>query len=324
VVSWNIMRGAHFEALCAALTDEPTLAAADVLLLCEVDQGMARSGNRLVARELAERLGMHFAFGASYLALEDDVDDGGARPENSLALAGNAVLSRLPLGRVENVDLPELRDKFSSREKRLGKKRALLAELLHPRGPLTVAACHLDSTASPAQRARQLGFLLDRADALGCARLLVGGDLNTSTYDHSGGAALARDLFHKFFAVGFRRTIERYMTPQDHQERPVFAAFAAHGLSVAGFNDPGRGSFAYDLNSPYAIAKARQAVGPLLASLLRYKLRPWGGVVPARLDWFAGRGLTPTAARVVDLPPTADGSPISDHSPIVVDLDLGA
>ena len=102
-------------------------------------------------------LGMHYAFGVSYLVLGDDVLENQEGAANTLALAGAAVLSRWPLGTVYNLDLPELRDKFSSKsEKRLGKKRALAAEILLPSGSLWVSTCHLDSNASPTQRSRQL------------------------------------------------------------------------------------------------------------------------------------------------------------------------
>src|SRR5437660_1181902 len=97
-------------------------------------------------------------------------------------LDGTAILSKLPIARVVNADLPELRDKFSSSEKRLGKKRALVAEL-DAGAPLVVACGHLDSNASPAQRALQLGALLACAESFGRERVLVGGDFNTTTYD---------------------------------------------------------------------------------------------------------------------------------------------
>ena len=183
-VAWNIQRGARLDDLRRAVV-APPFAGADVLLLSEVDVGLGRSGNRNVARELAEALGMSYAFGVSYLALTDDYGDDAAGLENTLALSGAAVISRYPIGRVENIDLPEVRDKFHSSEKRLGKKRALLAEIALPDGPLVVAACHLDSNASPAQRAHQLGGVLDSVDRSGVARALVGGDFNTSTYDVS-------------------------------------------------------------------------------------------------------------------------------------------
>jgi hypothetical protein len=42
--------------------------------------------------------------------------------------------------------------------------------------------------------------------------------------------------------------------------------------------------------------------------------------VPARLDWFAGRHLTPVAATVERPRPAADGRPLSDHSAVIVDV----
>ena len=73
----------------------------------------------------------------------------------------------------------------------------------------------------------------------------------------------------------------------------------------------------YDLADPYAIQKTREKVGGLLTRWLQRKLRPWNGVVPARLDWFAGRAVTPVAAETIDPRPAA-----SDHAAIVVDLRL--
>src|SRR5262245_36215042 len=70
-VAWNIQRGARLDDLRRAVV-APPFAEADLLLLSEVDVGLGRSGNRNVARELAEALGMSYAFGVSYLALTDD------------------------------------------------------------------------------------------------------------------------------------------------------------------------------------------------------------------------------------------------------------
>src|SRR5262249_59609290 len=86
-VAWNIHRGSRLEELRRALANEPALAGADLLFLVEVDCGMARSGNRHVARELAESLGMSYGFVVSYLALEDDIGENPDGCENELALA---------------------------------------------------------------------------------------------------------------------------------------------------------------------------------------------------------------------------------------------
>jgi endonuclease/exonuclease/phosphatase family metal-dependent hydrolase len=318
-VAWNIQRGARFDDLRRALL-APPLAGADLLLLSEVDVGLGRSGNRNVPRELAEALGMSYAFAVSYLALTDDFGDDSAGLENTLALSGAAILSRYPIGRVENIDLPELRDKFHSSEKRLGKKRALLAEVTLPDGPLAVAACHLDSNASPAQRALQLRGVLDSVQRSGVARALVGGDFNTSTYDVSSTLALARDLLHKLFVTGLRATIDNYLTPEKRYEQPVFELLRARDFVVEGFNDRGAGTYFYDLTDPYILDRSRKLVGRALTRLLVRLLRPWNGCVPARLDWFAGRNVTPVAAAVERPRAAADGRPLSDHAAVIVDL----
>jgi len=318
-VAWNVQRGARLDDLRRAVV-APPFSSADVVLLSEVDVGLGRSGNRNVARELAEALGMSYAFGVSYLALTDDFGDDAGGLENTLALSGAAILSRFPIGRVENVDLPAIRDKFHSSEKRLGKKRALLAEITLPDGPLAVAACHLDSNASPAQRASQLGGILDSVDRSGVARALVGGDFNTSTYDLSSTLALARDLLHKLVITGFRATVDNYLTPWKRYEQPVFDLLRARDFTVEGFNDRASGTYFYDLTDPYVLDRSQKLVGRLLTRLLVRLLRPWNGCVPARLDWFAGRNVTPVAATVERPRAAADGRPLSDHSAVIVDV----
>ena len=283
---------------------------ADLVILCEVDNGMGRSGGRHVARDLAEALQMSYAFAVSYLVLEDDFGENVERRPNGLALAGTAILSRLPIRSAVNVDLPELRDKFSSSEKRLGRKRALQVELELDDGPLQVGAAHLDSNAGPGGRARQMAALLSSLSG----RALVGGDFNSTTYDAASPWTLARDLLHKFFVTGFRGTLDNYLTPERRYDTPLFAELARAGFVLDGFNDRTRGTMKYDLADPYAIEMTRQKVGRFLTWLLQRRLRPWNGVVPARLDWFAGRGVTPAN------PSVAEPGGASDHSPIVVEL----
>ena len=184
---------------------------------------------------------------------------------------------------------------------------------------MTVAACHLDSNASPAGRARQLEAIVAAGERMagGGGALVVGGDLNTTTYDLAGPLALARNLLHKLVVTGFDETIRQYMTPERRYERPVFEVLRAHGLAVDGFNDRASGTLHFDINDEYARQKTRRLVGGALTRLLRRKLSPWNGRVPARLDWFAGRAVTPVAAATIDPRPAA-----SDHAAIVVDLQL--
>lgn len=321
VVAWNIQRGRMLTDILTALRNDPDLARADVILLSEVDHGMGRSHNRHVARELGQGLGMHYAFGVSYLVLGDDVMENAEGTENTLALAGSAVLSRWPIGALLNLDLPELRDKFSSKsEKRLGKKRALAAELHLPSGPLWVSTCHLDSNASPMQRSVQLRSLLLEVMRHG-QRILVGGDFNTTTYDASSKLALVRDLLHKFVKKGFDATVSGYMTPETSYEQPLFALLDELGFAHAGLNHRGQGSYYYDVESPFAEAKLIEKVGTWPTRWLQKRLRPWKGRVPARLDWFVGKNLHAEAAGTVEVM-GSDGIPPSDHLPIFVDVSV--
>ncbi len=320
-VAWNVQRGARFDGILAALRDDPILARADLLLLSEIDCGLGRSGNRNVARGLADALGMSYVFAPSYLTLGDDWGENRGAVANTTALAGTAILTRLPIRRAENVDMPALRDKFSSSERRLGHKRALLVEVDAGlvAGPLLVGACHLDSNASPAQRARQLAGLLDRLPRATPA--LVGGDFNCSTHDLSSALASFWDLLGKLFRPGPRRAIEGYMRPEISGEGPLFELLRANGFTTDGFNDTARATYHYDFNDAYALQKLRRAGGPPLVALMRRLLRRWNHCVPARLDWFAARGLRAGAATVVD-PRDASGGRVSDHAAIVCDCDV--
>jgi len=320
VVAWNIQRGTKLDALREALASDPELSRADVLLLSEVDVGMGRSGNRNVPRELAEALGASYAFAVSYLALEDDHLENPDGVDSTLALAGSAIVSRAPILRAISADVPALRDKFESSEKRLGRKRAVVAELATASGPIVVAQAHLDSNASSEQRARQLAAILDAADSLGTTRLLLGGDLNTTTYNMASPVQLAGDALHKLFVTGFDGTIDNYMTPDRLYELPVFEVLAARGLVIEGFNDRAHGTLRYDFSEPYTIAKVRDAVGGAVTRWLTRRLRSRAGVIEARVDWFAGRGLVPVAASVPR--PRPNGARASDHEPIVVDVAL--
>jgi endonuclease/exonuclease/phosphatase family metal-dependent hydrolase len=315
--AWNIQRGTRYDAILGALRDDPVLRETDLVLLSEIDCGLGRSGNRNVARDLAEALGRSYAFAPSYLTLQDDWGENRAGAANTTALAGTAILSRLPIRRAENVDMPALRDKFSSSERRLGNKRALLVEVDAPAGPLLVGACHLDSNASPRQRAQQLAALLDRMP--GGAPAVVGGDFNSSTHDLSSALASVRDVVRKLLAAGVKRSIDGYMQPATWGEQPLFGLLEARGFAVEGFNDE-QPTYRYDFNDPYALQKLRRVGGPPLVALVRWLLRRWNQCLPARLDWFAGRGTRALFATVVE-PRARDGTLVSDHAAVVCDLD---
>ena len=176
VVVWNVERGRAPD----RWVEIEAVRTADVLLLCEVDDGMARTGNLDVAADLAERLSMHYAYAPNYFELTR-----GTRSEriatrgrqNARGFHGNAILSRWPLRDVRRVPLPVEFDWFRHYERRIGTRVALRATIEGRDAPMTVVVAHLEAFATPAQRARQMRVLLG---SLGDApRVVVGGDFNT-------------------------------------------------------------------------------------------------------------------------------------------------
>src|SRR5215831_7117374 len=65
-VTWNIERGIEFEGILHTFRTHPILKEADLYFIPETDMGMVRSGNRNVARELAEALQLHYYFVPTY------------------------------------------------------------------------------------------------------------------------------------------------------------------------------------------------------------------------------------------------------------------
>ncbi|HET9131688.1 MAG TPA: hypothetical protein VFO86_12100, partial [Terriglobia bacterium] len=143
-LAWNIERGNRFSGIIKALKCHPQLQDKDILFLTELDYGMARSGNRFVAKELGEALQMRFAFAPIYIALQkgsgvEEFVEG----ENTNAIHGLALYSRYPMKNVHAIALPNGKDKMSGKEKRLGRLRALIADIEHPSGNFRAVTIHL-------------------------------------------------------------------------------------------------------------------------------------------------------------------------------------
>lgn len=321
IVAWNILKGVAFEQIVEVLERHPDLADADVVLLCEVDVGMVRSGNRHVAAELAARLRRHWAFLPNYFELTKGPGEEGRLPgANAIGLHGVAILTRRRPRALRACPLPECFDAFAFSEKRYGGRAGLLAELP---GPWIVGTVHLEVRNTPACRARQMHALLAALDRFCAERghgadvpVLLAGDLNSHTFARgtlwrAAGGALR-------LCVTSRRALQRQlMEPWRARREPLFAELTRHGFDWRALND-----------------RAATA-GERLGSVEDWGLLPraWRGCVAAglglgereiglRLDWFFGRGLH--AAAVVAGTRTITGlcrdrCP-SDHAPIVLEL----
>ena len=189
VAAWNVERclfPAESAAHLAALTP-------DIVLLSEVDHGMSRTAQRHTTAEMAEHLGMAYAFGVEF----HELDLGGPTERafctddfNALGWHGNAVLSSVPFTRVVLIRLDDHGHWFAAdsgaadpQQPRLGGRMAIAAEIPTESGPICVASTHLESNAAAEHRRAQFHLLLDTLDAFAPDMpVLIGGDLNTGNH----------------------------------------------------------------------------------------------------------------------------------------------
>jgi endonuclease/exonuclease/phosphatase family metal-dependent hydrolase len=283
VLFWNAERGKYLDPSARLLGGLDVAA----ILLCELDLGMARSGQAHTARELAARLGMGYAFGAEFLelGLGDAFEQRWHAGEVNLAgLHGAAILSPFPLERPALIRLESDGHWFdgANGERRVGGRMAMVATLRLDGRPVTLACVHFESHSDPEDRAAQLRRLLDALDRYGGGQpVLIGGDLNTST--------LERGWARGSGAKPVLPTA-RLVDPVPYE--PLFEVAAAAG---------------YDFRACNALGVPTQ------------RTRPDGTPAPplGKLDWFLARGLGVAGARTI---PAVDdaGSALSDHEVLAV------
>ncbi len=318
-VAWNVERGARFEGQVEALRTHTVLREADVLLLTETDAGMARSGNRNVARELAQALGMQYAFVPCYLNLtkgsgiEQDLPG-----ENDLGLHGNALLSRYAMTNVRPIFMENGVDIMASREKRIGRQAAVAADIHFPNATMTAVSVHLDAQSTQRHRFLQLRDVLDAVG--GAQNVVVGGDWNTSTYNSS--RALHAILgFWLRVLMGVDNVIRNhYLHPYRRFERDLFGLLEQRGFDYRECNRLGEHTVSYDVEDLRATKALRDWVPGWCFHFIRWALRNHGGVCPVKLDWFATRGMRCADPVVVHDVREGRAVPLSDHDAIVVDV----
>ena len=318
-VAWNVERGIQFDGQVEALRTHPYLREADVLLLTETDAGMVRSGNRIIAREMARALGMHYAFVPCYLNLTNgsgvEYDLPGA---NALGLHGNALLSRYPIGGVRPVFLRNGVDIMASREKRIGRQAAVAADIYFPDFTVTAVSAHLDAQSTQRHRYLQLRDLIESLD--GRQAVVLGGDWNTSTYNSS--RALHAILgFWLRVMMGVDNVIRNhYLHPYRRFEKELFGLLEERGFDYRGSNRLGEHTVAYDVQDLRSTKALRDWVPGWCFHFIRWALRNHGGRCPVKLDWFATRGVRCENPLVIHDVREGRAVPLSDHDAIGVDV----
>jgi endonuclease/exonuclease/phosphatase family metal-dependent hydrolase len=318
-LAWNIERGTQLDGQLEAFRSHEYLKTCDVLLLIETDIGMARSGNRAVARTIAQELGLHYAFLPCYINLakgsgvEQDVDG-----ENELGLHGDAILSRYPIRRVRGIRLKNGKDKMAGPEKRLGCQTVVVADIDFPNFPVTAAAVHLDANSTQRHRFEQMRDVLEGLDT--DRPLILGGDWNTVTYNSS--RALHAILgFWLRVMMGVDNVIRNhYLHPYNRFEKDLFALLEARGFDYTACNRLGEYTISYDVDD----RKTRRSLGEWVPwwcfPFIRWSLRNHGGKCPLKIDWFATRGVQCENPVVIHDLREARQVPLSDHDAIGVDV----
>ena len=284
IAFWNAERCKHPEASAALLRR----AGADASLLCELDIGMAHTGQRHTIGDLAQSLDQGYLFGVEFLELglgngiEQTTHEG---EQNKSGLHGAGILVPCPLQRPVLMRLEADGAWFDGNngEPRIGGRVAVAATVEIGGGAVALVSVHLESHGDPAQRANQTQVLIDAVDAYaGDAPVLIGGDFNPKS--------MPRDQFED---LAQRRELmaadpKRLIDPVPHE--PLFETAAAAGYDWAACNRPG----------PTDRLLPHEPHEPL-----------------ARVDWLFSRGL---AAIVPETHPAVDhlGRPISDHDLLAV------
>lgn len=336
VVEWNIERGSRLEGIVEVLNKHPVLRFADLLLLNELDDGMARSENVNVALELSRALSAHAVFGVEYLELTKGVNEElKAAGENISALHGSAILTRHAFSNAQIIRLPRCENNFESTERRIGGRIGVLLDLEIGETSFVVATTHLDVVNTPRCRAKQMRAMLQAIDSqIDWQRrqnraVIVGGDLNSHTFAR--GTRLRAIKNTATILCSNPDNLRRRLIHPERRE-PAIREFARFGYETEGCNDQCSTSrtIVSNLDDPTRLPRP-------MKWWVKRRVRPEGLLLEFRLDWLAVRGLRALKAlEVIDehtgvasvnaqtlIGLSHKGSTISDHDPIVVDVALG-
>lgn len=322
-LAWNIERGNRFDGIVEALKNHPRLKEKDLLLLTELDYGMARSGNRFVAQELAKVLKLNYAFAPVYIALQKGSGvEAAAAGENTKSLHGLAIFSKYPMKNVNSVALPNGKDKMLGKEKRLGFLRALVADIEHPAGDFRAVCVHLDAHSSRKHRRLQMKIILEHLETLPKLPTIIGGDWNTTTYNAQSANRAIAGYFRRV-AMGVKNVVKNhYPHPDRYFEKNLFQELERRGFDYKNLNEIGAGTLHYDMENAAYNTNLSDWVPQWCFPFIFWAAKRVGGRVSARLDWFAGKGI-----KIQGKPQTvgdlfdAENIPLSDHDAIVLDFE---
>ena len=204
VAAWNLERCLFPEDSAAHIA----ATGAFVVLLSEMDDGMARTAQRNTTAEVARELSMTYAYGVEFieLGLGSETEREFCKDDfNARGFHGNSLMASVPLTKPFLIRLWGERIWLSHDpgQLRVGERCAVGAVIETQSGPFVAVSMHLESVATAAYRERQVSELIDAVEsAFPSLPILIGGDLNTG--NHAGGDWEAETLFAMAAARGFK------------------------------------------------------------------------------------------------------------------------
>lgn len=319
VVQWNLEHGNRFEEIARALESHPDLVHADVLSLNEVDLGMARSGNRDVAADLAARLGLHGAWAAMFLENTRGRDDDALFAVDEAdreSLFGLGLLSRWPITAARCVPLPGPEALLFDRERMVGGFVALVCHIAHPVTPFTAVTVHLEVHRSRAHRQMQMKILLE-ALAAELSPVVLSGDWNTHTFDRGRRRTVARAAW-ALLAHPTEDLARRLRRPdQGAHHEPLFEELERSGFEWRRYVDD-----APTLTLRFSRLGEVHALPWPLRDIASRGLGWAEQRVRLRLDWIAARGFRHELGSGHTVEGLDGPGRASDHAPIVANVVL--
>ncbi|MEF0862641.1 MULTISPECIES: endonuclease/exonuclease/phosphatase family protein [Rhizobium] len=180
---------------------------APLILLSEMDEGMARTEQNDPTAIVAGELGMNYAYGVEFLELSlgSEIERSLCKDDfNEKGFHGNSLMASVALRDAFLFRLPGEAKWFndSNEQPRIGDRCAVGAIVETEAGPFVAVSVHLESVATVAYRERQMAALIDAVEGFAPGLpILIGGDLNTG--NHTGGDFSTDTLFAMAEGRGF-------------------------------------------------------------------------------------------------------------------------
>jgi endonuclease/exonuclease/phosphatase family metal-dependent hydrolase len=209
VLAWNLERCLFPQDSAAHVAPKTP----QVVLLSEMDHGMARTKQRHTTEDMARALGMTYVFGVEFfeMGLGGETEQAFCNDDfNRLGWHGNAILSAAPFEDATMFRLDDHGHWFmpdaggDAGQPRIGGRNAIVAIIPGADGPICFVSTHLESNARADHRAKQFDRLMDEVDRFAPDMpVVIGGDLNTGNnappdYDWRG-----EPLFQRAEARGY-------------------------------------------------------------------------------------------------------------------------